>query len=287
MDMGRRLELAAATSASGRGNMPPATRAVPLRRASRGLILAAPLLAATALVLGGCSTGSAPDGSASTTASASPSPSSSSSATRPSSARGTTLAAEDLRFLITCSHVDNAPDISRYSLEEVWASTNYVRIKECTIAYQGSRPYEPQGDETAVVDTALHRQATGDAALDAVLEAMRLCTRISDETGPEGFAAASRDMLRAAATLCPDAPQGKIIQAWASGERFGDGTHAVGPEIAAGDYAAVNPAEPCRWAVTSGTGAQVTSGGAAEASTVTLDRGSSFSSDNCGIWRKM
>ncbi|WP_433874329.1 hypothetical protein [Sinomonas atrocyanea] len=268
--------------------MPPATPAVPRHRASRGHILAAaPLLAAIALVLGGCSSGSAPGGAASTTSSASPSSSSSASATRPSSARGTTLAAEDLRFLITCSHVDNAPDISRYSLEEVWASTNYVRIKECTVAYQGSRPYEPQGDETAVVDTALHGQATGDAALDAVLEAMRLCTRIPDETGPEGFAAASRDMLRAAATLCPDAPQGKIIHAWASGERFGDGAHTVGPEIAAGDYAAVNPAESCRWAVTSGAGAQVASGGAAEASTVTLDRGSSFSSDNCGIWRKM
>ncbi|WP_430296961.1 hypothetical protein [Sinomonas sp. B1-1] len=213
--------------------------------------------------------------------------SSSSGAARPSSAPGTTLAAEDLRFLITCTHVDSSPDISRYSLEQVWASTDYVRIKQCTVDYQGSRPYEPQGNEAAVVAIAAPGQATGDAALDTILEATRLCTRIPDEAGPDGFAAESRDMLRAAATLCPDAPQGKIIEAWAAGERFGDGTHAVGPEVAAGSHGALKPSEACRWSVFSATGDQTAAGGSTDSGHVALAEGQKFTGDKCGIWWKM
>ena len=261
----------------------PRIRAAFRRPVQAGRAAAWPLACLLVLSLVGCTGPSlgGPSGTASPGATAS-----SPSESRPASARGTTLAAEDLRFLFTCSHVDASPDLSVYSLEEVWASTGYVRIESCDVEYRGPEPYMPRDRELDVIVTADPSASRGQPALDIYLEAARLCTRVP-ETGPGSFEAAGRELLEAAVKLCPEAPQGRLLAAWATGERFADGDHAVGADVAPGSYGAVEPDASCSWNVTGDDGRAVASGGAPESASVDLQDGAKISSDNCGIWGKM
>lgn len=200
---------------------------------------------------------------------------------------GTTRASENFRFQYSCSFINGAPQMSFYRLESVWASGDYTRISSCTVNYLGPTTYEPSPEEARVIVLA-GADARGSEALDAYLNLARLCTRISDEAGPDGFAAQTDAVLEAAGQLCPRAPQAKIIAAWADGERFGDGSHIVGTEVVAGRYALVRPAgDQCQWTVTTAGETKQAGGASQGASGVDLTNGSNFVSVNCGIWWKM
>lgn len=247
---------------------------------------------AAVALLAGCAVGctaQAPNASpsASTTATAS-GPSSGETAVPTATAPPTGDATDDDRFLYRCSIVTGAPDISSYGLNLIWADGNYTRISSCTVTYVGPEPFVPTDAEAQAVATAGGpRDASGQ--LDTLTGLLRLCTRISDEAGPDGFAAQTPAQLQAARDLCPDAPQAKIMAAWAAGERFGDGTHTVGKDAAAGTYSpVVAPGEACRFSLGSANGAVLASGGPTEAlAGVALTSGTVFTSDKCGIWWKM
>jgi hypothetical protein len=177
------------------------------------------------------------------------------------------------------------------SLAEVWAASNYTRIASCEVTYAGSGPFEPTAREAEAISTAAMPGGSSGNGLDTLLDVLRLCTRISDEAGPGGFDEASRGTLLASSAYCPKGPQGKIIAAWARGERFGDGSHAVADGVAAGTFQLLKPgayAEDCAWTVTGSDGSVVARGGLAEAAKqVVLEDGQNFTSDKCGIWGKM
>ena len=195
------------------------------------------------------------------------------------------------RFSYLCTSLDASPEVQLSSLAEVWAATNYTRMDSCGVTFEGDGQFEPTPREAEAISTAAPQGVAADDGLETMLDILRLCTRISDETGPGGFAEASRGTLLAAAEFCPDAPQGKIIAAWAEGARVGDGTHVAGENQEPGRWQLIKPAGEtggCAWSITSQDGSVVANGGLAEAgNAVELKPGQKFTSDKCGIWGKM
>ncbi|MFP3578295.1 hypothetical protein SB659_01745 [Arthrobacter sp. SIMBA_036] len=195
------------------------------------------------------------------------------------------------RYAYDCTSLDNSPEVQLSSLAEVWAAPNYTRMASCDVAYQGTKPFQPTPRESDSISLAAPQGAGEDNGLAVMLGVLRLCTRISDETGPGGFKDASQGMLQGAAFFCPDAPQGKIIAGWANRSRVGDGSYIVGDTIQAGSYQLVRPApsaSQCSWSISDAGGVLVFKGGLpAAGDTVDLTTGHKFTSDKCGIWGKM
>ncbi|BCW59436.1 hypothetical protein J2790_000952 [Paenarthrobacter nicotinovorans] len=195
------------------------------------------------------------------------------------------------RFSYRCTSLDASPEVQLSSLAEVWAATNYTRLDSCEVAFAADGPFEPTPREAEAISTAGAQGGTADDALATMLDVLRLCTRISDETGPGGFAEAGRGPLLAAAEFCPDAPQGKILAAWAEGGRVGDGSYVAGEDVEPGELQLVKPSDAgggCTWSVTAADGSVVASGSLIEAgTTVEVQPGQKFTSDKCGIWGKM
>lgn len=195
------------------------------------------------------------------------------------------------RFSYSCTSLDASPDVQLSSLAEVWAATNYTRLDSCDVVFAGEEPFEPTPREAEAISTAAPQGVAAADQLPTMLEILRLCTRISDEAGPDGFAEAGKETLLAAAEFCPEAPQGKIIAAWAEGARVGDGTHVAGEDLEPGGLQLVKPADGaggCSWSVTGQDGSLVAGGGFAEAGNrIELKPGQKLTSDKCGIWGKM
>lgn len=194
------------------------------------------------------------------------------------------------RYAYRCTSLDSSPEVQLSSLAEVWAATNYTRMDSCEVTYQGPKPFQPTEREAEAIQMA-SRDVAAEDEVNVMLRVLGLCTRVSDEAGPDGFAGASRESLKAAADFCPDAPQGKIIAAWAEGTRVGDGSHRVGEGLQSGTYQVVKPGPSsgeCEWSVRTDAGALAASGGSTDAAQgVRVEDGQNFTSDKCGIWGKM
>ncbi|MFJ4026546.1 hypothetical protein ACIPWF_03465 [Paenarthrobacter sp. NPDC089989] len=258
-----------------------------------------PLAVFLVMLVGGCtapapqpSASSSPAASAGGTVTAAPSPSPSSVPLSDPPSQGDIGPGDDEpgRYSFRCTSLDASPEVQLSSLAEVWAATNYTRMGSCEVGYEDQQPFVATPREAEAVSAA-GQQDAGDGGLAVMLDILRLCTRISDEAGPDGFAGSARATLLAAAQYCPDAPQGKILDGWANGTRVGDGTHAVGEQMEPGSYQVVKQgvsAEGCAWSVAAPDGGVVDSGGLPEAAkTVDLAAGQKFTSDKCGIWGKM
>ena len=197
------------------------------------------------------------------------------------------------RYSFFCTSLDSSPDVQLSSLEEVWAASNYLRMKSCKVSYVGPQPFQPTAEESAAIEIANPGGVQASDGLGPYLAAVELCTRVSDETAPGGFADSTKAILQTAVRICPEGPQGKIIQAWAAGRRVGDGRHVVGDAMAPGKFVLMKPvgtveAQECAWTV-AGADGQVRdrNSSVAALNEVTLQRGEIFTSDKCGIWGKI
>ncbi|SDW31910.1 hypothetical protein SAMN04487912_102305 [Arthrobacter sp. cf158] len=259
-----------------------------------------PVAVSMAMLLAACSAPSpqpsaGPTTPAPTSASATTQPSASPSSVPESSgtAEGQLSAGDDEpgRFAYRCTSLDASPEVQLSSLAEVWAASNYTRMDSCEVTFEGGGSFVPTPREAEAIEATAPQGAAADDGLAAMLDVLRLCTRVSDETGPGGFAEASHGTLLAAAAFCPEAPQGKIIAAWADGSRIGDGSHVVGESLKPGTVQLVKPgasANECNWSVTGSDGSVIAGGGLADAGkNVDLETGQNFTSDKCGIWGKM
>ncbi|MEW9870107.1 hypothetical protein [Arthrobacter sp. HS15c] len=215
------------------------------------------------------------------------------SAPTPAVSSGVRSSEQDQRLAFFCTSLDDSPNVQLSSLEEVWAASNYLRMESCVVTYVGPQPFRPTVEEAAAIEIANSGGTDASAGLEAYLTAVELCTRVSDETAPGGFADNRSEILRAAAHICPDGPQGKIIQAWADGTRVGDGRHIAGVSIEPGRYVlekrrARAEGEECTWAVAGAEGLVSDQNSASSGlDEVTLDDGEIFTSDKCGIWGKI
>jgi hypothetical protein len=214
------------------------------------------------------------------------------SAPAPADTSGGSSSEQDQRLAFFCTSLDNSPDVQLSSLEEVWAANNYLRMESCEVTYVGPQPFRPTAEEAAAMEIANSGGADASAGLDAYLTAVELCTRVSDEAGQGGFAERPKEIVRAAARICPDGPQGKIIQAWADGTRVGDGRHVVGDSMEPGKYRLekkrVSAEGECAWTVAGADGSVIDQKGSSwEQVEVTLENRVVLTSDKCGIWAKI
>ncbi|UZX03884.1 hypothetical protein F8G81_15675 [Arthrobacter sp. CDRTa11] len=214
------------------------------------------------------------------------------SAPAPATTTGGSPREQDQRLAFFCTSLDNSPDVQLSSLEEVWAASNYLRMESCDVTYVGPQPFQPTPDEAAAIEIANSGSTNASDGLEAYLTAVELCTRVSDETAPGGFAERPKEILLAAARICPDGPQGKIIQGWANGTRIGDGRHVVGDSMEPGKYRLEKkmtaPEGECTWAVAGADGSVIDQNGSlSEQVELTLENRVVLTSDKCGIWEKI
>ena len=98
------------------------------------------------------------------------------------------------------------------SLNETWASTNYMRIDHCITRYLGPLPFTLTEEEAAVAEIAASQLADPGSPEQLFLDIYSACTRIGSEDGPYGFSSIPVPVLEAALSLCPEAPQANIIR---------------------------------------------------------------------------
>lgn len=123
---------------------------------------------------------------------------------------------EPVRYLIRCFAADGRPLGTFSSLDEVWASTNYMQIDYCEATFAGDEPMTLGEEEVAIAEIAASGLAEPQDLAELYLEAVAACTRVSED-GPYGLTTIPDAILVAALTLCPEAPQAQVITEWLAG----------------------------------------------------------------------
>lgn len=116
------------------------------------------------------------------------------------------------RFQSRCFYEDGQLVGDYSSLEETWASTNYLRIDHCVTRYVGPPPFTLTEEEKAVVEIASSQLVDAGEPEQLFLDVYAACTRIGSEDGPYGFSSIPVPILEATLALCPEAPQADIIR---------------------------------------------------------------------------
>jgi hypothetical protein len=97
------------------------------------------------------------------------------------------------------------------SLDETWASTNFVRFDYCTAAFIGGQPHALTRAEHAIATDAA-RNLPNESLTAIFLDVLGSCARIPPGEGPHGVASHPAPILKAALQLCPHAPQSALIR---------------------------------------------------------------------------
>ncbi|HSP75108.1 MAG TPA: VCBS repeat-containing protein [Cryobacterium sp.] len=116
------------------------------------------------------------------------------------------------RFQSRCYNADGRVLGDFSSLDETWASTNYLRIDHCVTRYGGPSPFTLTEDEAAIAEIASSQLTDPGEPERLYLNIFAACTRIGSEDGPYGFSSIPVPVLEAALSLCPEAPQANMIR---------------------------------------------------------------------------
>ncbi|MGJ3188750.1 MULTISPECIES: hypothetical protein [Paenarthrobacter] len=119
-----------------------------------------------------------------------------------------------IRYQFTCTAADGSLIGKFSSLEEVWASTRYMHITDCQVAYVGSGPQVLTPEETAAVNTAVAAGAPPGQASELCLRIVRACTRTDHRTLAASLAGYGVPVVKGALTLAPLAPQAALFTRW-------------------------------------------------------------------------
>jgi hypothetical protein len=114
-------------------------------------------------------------------------------------------------YVLSCVTEDGPLPVQYSRLEEVWSSSNYLRMLFCEATPRGSGPYEMTAEQLEVARVAVgsDREPTGEDYL-AVVAA---CTRLGEPDGPRSIEGAPASVLEAALLVCPEAPQADLMRA--------------------------------------------------------------------------
>ncbi len=119
-----------------------------------------------------------------------------------------------VRYQFTCLAADGSLIGKFSSLEEVWASTRYMHISDCQVAYVGSGPHVLTPEETAAVNAAVAAGAPGGQASELCLRITRASTRTDPRNLAAALAAYGVPVVKGSLTLAPLAPQAAIFTRW-------------------------------------------------------------------------
>lgn len=178
--------------------------------------------ALTVLVVGlaGCGgAGNTPDGASPTAPTASPSettasPAPSTATPTPEPTTQSPRPTSDTGFRFRCYASDGRLLGDWQRLEEVWASSNYLRTEYCEAIYAGPLPWELTLTEAAVAEIAAGGSDDAGEAGDLYLEVLSACTRLGADEGEHSIEGTPAPILEATLTLCPEAPQARLISRW-------------------------------------------------------------------------
>jgi len=177
-----------------------------------------------------------------------------------------------------------------HSLKEVWASGHYPGDDTC-VATIDDRPGAPLlPEEQSIVDIVTANggdtSATSDKTFSMVLS---LCAKPSAGFGGAVPAKPEKAIIKAALSLCPDAPHTAMLQNVLATVKIADGTYTVGKDLGPGTYRTAPRSKDCYWSRTTGGGDIIANdfvGFAPDGVTVTINAGEGFESNNCGVWTK-
>jgi hypothetical protein len=124
----------------------------------------------------------------------------------------TPTVAQDPRFRFGCVGSDGRVlgDFSR--LEEVWASTDYLRTQYCTARFVGSQPFVLTPSEAQAARIAAG--GVEDPSPAIYLKVLEVCTRLGAEDGPHSIPGTPAPILKASLEVCPEAPQAGLVESW-------------------------------------------------------------------------
>lgn len=116
-------------------------------------------------------------------------------------------------YSFRCSFLQGpALDYSR--LEEVWASTQYLRITSCEVDYIRPGAHSLTLKESAIVQVAEDAGLVVEDRAAAYLTILATCTRIPPGTLAGRLAELGAPMITAALALAPEAPQARQLTEW-------------------------------------------------------------------------
>ena len=119
-----------------------------------------------------------------------------------------------IRYQFTCTAADGSLIGKFSSLDEVWASTRYMYIADCQVAYVGTGPLVLTPEEAAAVNAAVAAGAPPGQAAELCLRIVRACTRTDHRTLAASLAAYGVPVVKGALTLAPLAPQAALFTRW-------------------------------------------------------------------------
>jgi hypothetical protein len=119
-----------------------------------------------------------------------------------------------IRYRFNCVDI-HGTDIGHFSsLEEVWSTSQYMRITHCDVVYVGVGPHTLTAEEAAAVNVA--RDAGSPQPSDSVLclEIIGACTRIDPNTLHADLLKLGAPVVKGAVTFAPLAPQAIVFSRW-------------------------------------------------------------------------
>lgn len=119
-----------------------------------------------------------------------------------------------VRYQFDCSDVDGIKIGILSSLEEVWASSRYMRIANCEVAYVGGAPHILTAEEESAVQVALAAGAPADDKSVLFLRILKACTRTNPRELDTLLSEIGVPTIKGALAFAPLAPQSVLLERW-------------------------------------------------------------------------
>lgn len=119
-----------------------------------------------------------------------------------------------VRYQFDCSEVEGSNMGALSSLEEVWASTRYMRIANCEVAYVGGGPHILTPEEESAVQVAIAAGAPADDRSALFLRILKACTRTNPRELDKRLSEIGVPAIKGALAFAPSAPQAVVLERW-------------------------------------------------------------------------
>ncbi|WP_457962893.1 hypothetical protein M1E17_15560 [Arthrobacter sp. D1-29] len=100
------------------------------------------------------------------------------------------------------------------SLDEVWASTRYMRITNCDVAYVGGTPHILTPEEEPAVQVALAAGAPAEDKPALFLRILKASTRTNPRELEARLPEIGVPVVKGALAFAPLAPQAILLERW-------------------------------------------------------------------------
>ncbi|MDR7157760.1 hypothetical protein J2X42_000443 [Arthrobacter sp. BE255] len=118
------------------------------------------------------------------------------------------------RYQFDCFEVGGARIGTLSSLEEVWASSRYMRIANCEVTYVGGGPHILTPEEETAVHVAIAAGAPSDDRSALFLRILKACIRTDPRELDTRLSELGAPVIKGALAFAPLAPQSVLLERW-------------------------------------------------------------------------